>query len=115
MALRITVVVLISTMISYFHVMSNLEIQTKQQLEKYITQRGQRESFIFQLSQDNITVLSEQILQELNQPIKNNFKSEFERIYFHWNDGTIRCFPQNKPIKEFDSIRLPDCFIGKNI
>ena len=58
MALRITIVVLISTIISYAHVMSNLEIQTKQQLDKYITQRGQRESFIFQLSQDNVKLLS---------------------------------------------------------
>ncbi|MGD1911982.1 MAG: ATP-binding protein [Rivularia sp. (in: cyanobacteria)] len=115
MALRITVVVLISTMISYFHVMSNLEVQTKQQLDKYITQRGQRESFIFQLSQDNVTVLSEQILQEINRPIKNNLDAEFENIYFHWNDGTIRCFPQNRPIKKLDSIQFPDCFIGKNI
>ena len=115
MAIRITIVVLISTMVSYFHIMSNLEIQTKQQLEKYITQRGQRESFIFQLSQDNITVLSQQILSEINRPIKKDLNAEFERIYFHWNDGTIRCFPQNRPIEEFDTVQFPNSFIGKNI
>ena len=69
MTLRITIVVLISTIISYAHVMSNLEIQTKQQLDKYITQRGQRESFIFQLSQDNVKLLSQDILQENENPI----------------------------------------------
>ncbi|MCJ8280130.1 MAG: HAMP domain-containing protein, partial [Rivularia sp. ALOHA_DT_140] len=115
MALRITIVVLISTIISYFHVMSNLEVQTKQQLDKYITQRGQRESFIFQLSQDNVTLLSENILRELKKPIKKDLNAEFKRIYYHWNDGTIRDFPQNKPVEEFNTTDFPNSFIGKNI
>lgn len=115
MALRITIVVLISTVISYFHVMSNLEVQTKQQLDKYITQRGQRESFIFQLSQDNVKLLSKNILQELNRPIKKDLNAKFNSIYFNWDDGTIRNFPQNKPTEEFDTVNLPNSFIGKNV
>ncbi len=115
MALRITIVVLISTMISYFHVMSNLEIQTKQQLDKYITQRGQRESFIFQLSQDNVKLLSKNILQEIEQPLAKDLNAQFERIYFNWDDGTIRNFPQNQPIDKFDTVNFPSSFVGKNI
>ncbi|MEM6751401.1 MAG: ATP-binding protein [Cyanobacteria bacterium P01_C01_bin.38] len=115
MALRITIVVLISTIISYFHVMSNLEIQTKQQLDKYITQRGQRESFIFQLSQDNVKLLSKNILEKIKKPLAGNLNTEFDRIYFNWNDETIRNFPQNKPIEEFDTVNFPNSFIGKNI
>ena len=115
MALRITIVVLISTIVTYFHVMSNLEVQTKQQLEEYITQRGQRESFIFQLSQDNIKTLSQDILKEINLPIQKDLNTEFERMYFPWNDGTIRNFPQNRPIEEFDTARKPGYFIGQNI
>ncbi len=115
MALRITIVVLISTIISYAHVMSNLEIQTKQQLDKYITQRGQRESFIFQLSQDNVKLLSKNILEEIKKPIAKDLNTEFNNIYFHWDDGTIRNFPQDRPIEEFDSLNFPSSFIGKNI
>ncbi|MEO0842213.1 MAG: ATP-binding protein [Cyanobacteria bacterium J06643_5] len=115
MALRITIVVLISTAFSYFHVMSNLEVQTKQQLDKYITQRGQRESFIFQLSQDNVKLLSQNILQEISLKKAEDLNAEFKRIYFPWNDGTIRNFPQNRPIKEFDTTQLAGSFIGKNI
>ena len=115
MALRITIVVLISTIISYFHVMSNLEVQTKQQLDKYITQRGQRESFIFQLSQDNVKLLSKNILQEIEQPLVKDLNAQFERIYFHWDDGTIINFPQNQPIDKFDTVNFPSSFVGKNI
>ena len=115
MALRITIVVLISTIISYAHVMSNLEIQTRQQLDKYITQRGQRESFIFQLSQDNVKLLSKNILEEIKKPIAKDLNTEFNNIYFHWDDGTIRNFPQDRPINEFDSLNFPSSFVGKNI
>ncbi len=115
MALRITIVVLISTIISYFHVMSNLEVQTKQQLDKYITQRGQRESFVLQLSQDNVKLLSKNILQEIEQPLAKDLNAQFERIYFNWNDGTIRNFPQNRPSEKFDTVNFPNSFIGKNI
>ncbi len=115
MALRITIVVLISTAFSYFHLMSNLEVQTKQQLDKYITQRGQRESFIFQLSQDNVKFLSQKIKEEISLPISKNLNAEFRRIYFPWDDGTIRNFPPNRPIKEFDTAQFPGSFIGKNI
>jgi two-component system, NtrC family, sensor kinase len=113
MVLRISGVMLVSTAFSYFHVMSTLETQTKQQLNKYITERGQRESFIFQLSQDNVKFLAEQILEELKQPNQTNVNAEFDKIYFPWNDGTIRNFPQNRPIKEFDSSRFPNSFIGR--
>ncbi len=115
MALRITIVVLISTTFSYFHIMSNLEIQTKQQLDKYITQRGQRESFIFQLSQDNVKLLSTNIDREISLNKTKDLNAEFRSIYFPWNDGTIRNFPQNRPIKEFDTTQLAGSFIGKNV
>ncbi|WP_198287565.1 ATP-binding protein [Rivularia sp. PCC 7116] len=95
--------------------MSNLEVQTKQQLDKYITQRGERESFIFQLSQDNVKLLSENILQQIKQPITKDLNAEFDRIYFNWNDGTIRNFPQERPIEEFDTVNFPSSFVGKKI
>lgn len=53
MALRITLVVSVSAAVSYLHVVSNLETQTQEQLEKYIVERGQKESSLFLLAQDN--------------------------------------------------------------
>ncbi len=115
MALRVTVVVLVSAGVSYAHVMSRLEAQTQTQLEKYITGRGEQESSIFQLAQDNLAMLGDRLLLEFKQPNNIDFQAEFKRQYFSWNDGSIRNFPQNRPSKDFDSTRYAGLFIGQNV
>ncbi|MEH2193769.1 MAG: ATP-binding protein [Nostoc sp.] len=115
MALRVTAVVLVSAGVSYIHVISRLEAQTQVQLEKYISGRGEQESSIFKLAQDNLTLLRDRILQEFKQPTNIDFHTEFERQYFSWNDGTKRNFPQNRPLKDFDSTRYAGAFIGRNV
>ncbi len=115
MALRVTGVVLVSAGVSYFHVISRLETQTKTQLERYISRRGQQESTIFKLAEDNLTSLRDRLVQELKQPIDIDVQKEFDRQYFAWNDGTLRNFPQNRPIKEFDSMRYAGSVIGRNV
>ncbi len=115
MALRVAIVTLISASASYFHVMSNLEKQTKEQLEKYILERGERESAIFQLAESNLTFLKQQLLQEFKEPAPPNLQAEFDRLFFPWPDGTVRNFTPNRPIKEFDAIKYPTAFIGRNV
>ncbi|WP_242054695.1 ATP-binding protein [Nostoc sp. FACHB-190] len=112
MALRVTMVVLLSAGVSYAHVMSRLESQTQAQLEKYIQERGDQESSLFQLAQDNIAALRDRLLLEFQQPTNINVQSEFEREYFSWNDGSLRNFPQNRPIQEFDSTRYASSAIS---
>ena len=108
-------VTLISAGASYLHVMSNLEKQTKEQLEKYILERGERESSIFQLAESNLTFLKQQLLQAFKEPAPANLQAEFDRLFFPWPDGTIRNFPPNRPIKKFDAIKYPTAFIGRNV
>ncbi|MCC5631793.1 HAMP domain-containing protein [Nostoc sphaeroides CHAB 2801] len=115
MALRVMGVVLVSAGVSYIHVMSRLETQTQTQLEKYISARGERESSIFKLAQDNLALLGDRLLLEFKQPTNIDFQAEFERQYFSWNDGTRRNFPQNRQIKDFDSTRYAGSFIGRNV
>lgn len=115
MALRVTAVIIVSAGVSYVHVISRLEAQTQTQLEKYITQRGQQESTIFQLAEDNLTSLRDRLVYELQQPTSIDFQAELQRQYFSWNDGTRRNFPQNRPLKEFDSTRYAGAFIGRNV
>ncbi|MCC5661005.1 HAMP domain-containing protein [Nostoc sp. XA010] len=115
MALRVMAVVLVSAGVSYIHVMSRLETQTQTQLEKYISARGEQESSIFQLAQDNLALLRDRLLLEFKQPTNIDFQAEFERQYFSWNDGTRRNFPQNRPSKDFDSTRYAGLFIGRNV
>lgn len=113
MSLRVALVVLISTTVSYFHVMHNLEHQTVQQLERYIIERGQREDAIFQLAEDNLISLRDRFLQELNRSSDQAISEQFDRQFFAWDDGTTRNFPEMRSPFEFDTTRKATSFIGK--
>ena len=63
MALRVAVVIVASSAVSYIHILSILEAQTKEQLEKYALQRGQTETSLFTLAEDNLTVLKQELLR----------------------------------------------------
>lgn len=138
MSLRVALVVVVSTTVSYFHVMHNLEIQTGQQLERYITERGQRESTLFELAEDNLTSLRDRFIEEINleeidleeidleeidpekidSPLGQGTEdqaiaAQFDQQFFLWNDGTTRNFPDGKPISAFDTTRKATSFIGQ--
>lgn len=114
MSLRVTVVIVVSAVCGYYQMMSNLEAQTKQQLEKYIVERGEHESDIFLLAIDNLTLLRNRLLQEFKQDT-SSVDEEFQKLYFPWSDGTKRNFAQNLPIKQFDAYRFSTVFIGRNV
>ncbi|MFK8186414.1 MAG: ATP-binding protein [Phormidesmis sp.] len=113
MSLRVALVVLVSTMVSYFHVMHSLEVQTVQQLERYISERGQRESSVFQLAEDNLVSLRNRFLQELDQPSEQEVETQFNQQFFHWADGTTRNFPNAQPISAFDTTEQATSFVRK--
>ena len=67
MGIRIALIIIAVTLLSYWHVMSNLELQVIEQLDKYITERGQRESNLFLLSEDNHIIFKKEFLSQLEQ------------------------------------------------
>jgi signal transduction histidine kinase len=115
MAGRVAIVTLLSTAVSYLHVMSNLETQTKQKLDRYIRERGQREDGLFMLAEDNLLQFRQRLLLDLKDPPPLDFQAEYQRLLFDWKDGTKRVFSENRPLKEFDSARYPSGFIGRNV
>jgi two-component system, NtrC family, sensor kinase len=114
MTARIALVMCLSTGVSYWHVMSNLEKQTKDQLEKYIAERGQRESSILQLAKDNLTLLRKKILQDVEEMGNTDLKVEFDRLTLKWSDGSYHNFPENRPKKDFDNTKYAGIFINKS-
>lgn len=94
MAVRIGIVIVALTTISYLHMVSSLEEAAVGQLEKYIVQRGQRERSIFALAEDNLAVFKEDFLQRLKALGNEDPKEEFERLFFRDKDGLIRNRPE---------------------
>ncbi|WP_199328158.1 ATP-binding protein [Cylindrospermum sp. FACHB-282] len=109
MAVRIALVIVGSTGISYLHIMSTLESQTQRQLEKYITERGQRESSIFLLTKDNHALLEQDLRRRLDE-VGDGRQIDFERLLVRSPDGVIRNQPNG-----FDRSRQPSVFIDKNL
>ena len=111
--LRVAGVVLLSAGLSYLHAVLVLQDRAKQELQKYITERGQRESSRFQLAQSNLMLLQQRFLIEIKQPVSPNLDAEFKQVFLPWNDRTLRNFPQNRSIQGFDTLRYPTASIGR--
>jgi signal transduction histidine kinase len=110
MAVRIALVIVGSTYISYLHIMSTLERQTQKQLEKYIVERGQKESSIFLLTEDNHGVLEQDLRRRIDELSAKPPEAEFNQLFQRAKDGVIR----NQP-RSFDRSRQPSVFIDKNL
>ncbi|MBL4630531.1 MAG: diguanylate cyclase [Paraglaciecola sp.] len=87
MALRISIVVIIISGLSYQHILSTLYTQEFDSLDKYIVERGQKESAIFQLAEDNHQVFKTHFINAYRQ--KQAVSNEqFWSIFEPWEDGT---------------------------
>jgi signal transduction histidine kinase/DNA-binding response OmpR family regulator len=113
MSVRVGIVIFISAGVSYGHMISKLEGETRQQLQKYIHARGDRESSIFQLAQDNLALLKNRYLKELKALGNKDPKPEFESLVYLWSDRTRRNFPEKKDSQLFDTHKYATIFIGQ--
>ncbi|MBE9033115.1 diguanylate cyclase [filamentous cyanobacterium LEGE 11480] len=107
MSLRVALVVIGSAMLSYFYLLGQTEIQVKEQLSKYVTERGKLEAEIFQLAMDRHQILKQAILN--TTPTIPNPPLRLHR----WRDGTQRNFPDRQPLEEFDGEHQAAIFWGK--
>ncbi|MCK5876427.1 MAG: HAMP domain-containing protein, partial [Candidatus Marithrix sp.] len=94
MSIRIAIITIVVTLVSYWHVMSNLELQVVAQLDKYIIERGQRESDLFILSEDNHIIFKQEFLLRLKQMGNKIPRERFNKIFQVKEDGTVRMHPQ---------------------
>lgn len=110
MSLRIALVITIVTVFCYGHFISTLKLLTVEQLEKYIVERGQRESQLFQLAQDNHTVLKQELLARLNEFGDHAPETLFNQRFIRSAEGVIRNHPEN-----FDGTKQAGVYIGKQL
>lgn len=110
MVVRVAFVVLASSTVSYFHVFSILESQTRSQLEKYVTERGQRETSLFALAQDNLVELKKETLRQLKERGEKDPREEFNRLFVKYKDGVTR-----NRLEGFDYTRQAGLFIDPDL
>ena len=119
MGIWITMIIIIVTVINYWRVMSNLELQIVKQLDKYITEQGHHESNLFILSEDNHVIFKQEFLLRLKQMGNEVPRERFNKIFQAQEDGTVRMHPHF-----FNGFQQPDSsaiikgltgFIGQNV
>ena len=115
MAIRLVLVILAISAISYWHLMSQLAEDTEAKLLGYITERGQREEEIFILAEDNHSLLQQDFLQGLNSSSSQERPQPFHRIFSTWRDGTTRNVVEGTNENEFNTEYYPTSFIGKDV
>lgn len=102
MTIRVTIVVLAMSLLSYFKIVTTLESQVKDKLAGYIKERGEKESTIFTLAKDNHTILLNEYLQLLsgNTPVT---PEQFDQTFEVTGDGSSRMYA-----KKYDEMIAAD-------
>ncbi|MBC8338639.1 MAG: PAS domain S-box protein [Alphaproteobacteria bacterium] len=110
LAIRVALVIVIVTSIAYFHIVSVVTDQNLGQLEKYISERGERERGIFALAEANHKVLKRELLQRLKDYGDGDPKDRFDRLFAGFPDGTTRT-----RLEGFDGEKQAFGFIGPQV
>lgn len=88
--IRITAIVIVASVISYFYVKHNLESQSLDQLQHYVQEWGARESAIFVLAQDNLRAFAREYGRRLEQPGNTDPQARFQELFVEDEDGSVR-------------------------
>ena len=118
MGIRIAIIIIAVTLVSYWHIMSNLELQVVEQLNKYITERGQRESALFLLAEANHISFKNEFLRRYQTMANEDVSASFDQVFELNDDGIIRMRTQyfhGVPLGEGARITGMSGFIQENV
>jgi signal transduction histidine kinase/CheY-like chemotaxis protein len=109
-ALSIGVVIVGSTAIGYFQLVSRFTSETLREIENSVQLRAKRESSIFAMAEDNHKILKQALLDRIKADGNRDPKLEFNQRFEQKLDGTIR---NNSALFNFK--KAPGVFLGSNI
>lgn len=110
LAVRIAIVIIVMTAITYYHVTRVITNQNLEQLAKYVAERGQSSSVTFELAADNHAVLKKEIINRIGKNQPESLTSLFNKQMVRFEDGSTRT-----PLEDFDGTRQAGAFIAKNV
>ena len=93
---RIAAIITLAALISYYHIFVLLHDQVQDSLLKYIIERGEKESIIFNDAEQNHARFKQVFLQQWPQRSAiNSTKNDalFYRLFARQEDGTVRLVP----------------------
>ncbi len=90
MGVRIAIIVAVAAVFTYFHIFSVLNQQVDDSLQKYIVERGQKESSAFQMAQSNHRIFKQAFLTAWPAYQRADNEARFAELFPRRADGTWR-------------------------
>jgi two-component system NtrC family sensor kinase len=109
MGVRIAAIIGLTTLFSYLHMVDSLRTEALRHLEKYVSERAQREQSLFVLAEDNHALLKKALVERIHALRQEDPNPRFESLFIRMPDGTLRSRPER-----FDGTRMPGVFIAKD-
>lgn len=110
MGMRIAVVIALSTLFSYLHLVKTLRDQALVQLKEAVAERTQREQSIFVLAQDNHALLKKALAERLEAWSHQDPTERFNQLFETQSDGAVRNRPQG-----FDGTKMVGLFSPRGV
>ncbi|HYO59344.1 sensor histidine kinase [Archangium sp.] len=110
MGVRIAVIIALSTLFSYLHILHTLRTEALARLEQHVSERSQREQTLFLLAEDNHTVLKQALEEKLRAFQEEDVSARFDSLFVRLPDGSVR----NRP-ERFDGTRMVGVFVPRGV
>jgi len=110
MGVCIAVIIALTTLVSYLHLVDTLRGEALSQLEEHVSERVQREQAIFLLAEDNHAVLKSALEERLQAWREQDPRARFDSLFAHLPDGTWRSRTEG-----FDGTRMPGLFVPRGV
>lgn len=93
MGLRIALVIIATTVLSYWHLYHSLQESNLEGLRDYVDARSQGDSEQFQLAEIQTRMLTDEFMRRYKVALTQDASAEFNRIFSVYPDGLIRVRP----------------------
>ncbi|PTL79179.1 histidine kinase [Vitiosangium sp. GDMCC 1.1324] len=110
MGVRIAVIITVSTIFSYLHMLRTLRGEALQQLKQHVSERSQREQALFVLAEDNHALMKKALEERIRALQKEDVSARFDSLFVRMPDGSVR----NRP-ESFDGTKRPGVFVARNV
>ncbi|WP_343211086.1 hypothetical protein [Archangium violaceum] len=108
MGVRIGVIIILTTLVSYLHMFHTLREDALEQLERHVTERSQREEALFVLAEDNHTLLKKALEERIQAWSQQDPNPRFESLFTWQPDGSVRSRAEG-----FDATKMVGVFIPR--
>ncbi|MFY0579180.1 hypothetical protein ACN28S_37310 [Cystobacter fuscus] len=106
MGVRISVIIFLTTLASYVHMFHTLREDARQQLERHVVERSQREQAIFVLAEDNHALLKKALTERILAWSQQDPNPRFDSLFTQQPDGSVRSLAEG-----FDATKMVGVFI----